>query len=455
MKPTFRALPSVDYLLSQVKGTDTPHNLAVNVCRQAIDEYRAALSNGSGLFTDEAHLQQQVLNRALALLAFAQSPGLQQVINATGIVLHTNLGRAPLSRRAQKALLVAANNCNLEYNLATGKRGNREEKIGRLLLSFTGAEDFALANNNAAAIFLVLDTLAKGQKLLISRGELVEIGGSFRVPDIIAKSGCQMAEVGTTNKTSLADYAKEAPDAAAILQVHFSNFQIRGFTSRPTPKELAKLAHEKGLLLIKDLGSGCLYPLREAKIGSEPLIKEEIANGTDIVTFSGDKLLGGPQAGIILGRKELITQIKANPLYRALRLDKLRLAALEATLEAYWDMTQAQEEIPVLNLLLQDEAAIKQKGEKLAAALAQPPGLTVKIEAAQAPVGGGALPEVILPTTIIKLKHTSLSSDDLALALRRRAIAGYINDGYVVLDMRTVLPRQLKTLAREIINAIN
>lgn len=444
-----RALPSVDVLLK----TDTARGLLdevgsaklTSLARSVTADLRRELITDSSRWIGGNGLKSRLLGEAelrlRALHLLQKSTGVRRVINATGVVLHTNLGRAPLSDAAREAMIRAAGYCSLEYDTISGERGLRGARAEHLLVDLTGAEAALIVNNCAAAALLVLSTFASGGETIVSRGELVEIGGDFRVPDVMAQSGTRMIEVGTTNRTRLSDYKKAiSDDTRVLMRVHTSNYRIVGFTKTPTLSELADLAHASKLLLYEDAGSGALIDLANYGIEGEPVIRKSIDDGADIVTFSGDKLLGGPQAGLIAGRAELIEKMRQKPLYRALRADKLRLAALEATLESY----ARGESVPSLEMIALPAEQILVRSQAFADRVngRAGNGLTLDLIQEQSVVGGGAAPLSPLPTTLISLKHPSLNAVELAARLRRGdtpIIARILDDG-VALDLRTVAP---------------
>jgi L-seryl-tRNA(Ser) seleniumtransferase len=374
-----------------------------------------------------------------------QNSGLQRVINATGVIIHTNLGRAPLSENARRAVFEeAARYCTLEYNLETGKRGRRGARAEHLLAELSGAESALIVNNCAAAAFLVLTALAKGGEVIISRGELVEIGGDFRIPDVMAQSGCELKEVGTTNRTRISDYEKALTEnTRLILKVHPSNYRIVGFTATPTVAELADLAHQKEILLYEDAGSGAMFDLSAHGLDDEPIINQSIVAGADVVTFSGDKLLGGVQSGLIVGRRDVVEYIRKHPLYRALRVDKLIYAALEATLEAYRKETVLQE-IPVLKMLSQTTAELKtrtwQFAQNLRGKLGENHAMRFEVIEGNSVIGGGSAPTVQPPTAILALKHEKMSVSRLEQALRfsKPPVITRILEDKIFIDLRTV-----------------
>ena len=365
----------------------------------------------------------------------------RRVINATGVILHTNLGRAPLSEAARNAVSNAAGYCTLEYDLATGERGKRGAYAEKLLTQLTGAEDALVVNNCAAAALLILTVMAHDGETIVSRGELVEIGGDFRVPDVMANSGTHMIEIGTTNRTTIEDYRRAITERTRlIMRVHPSNYRIIGFTTSPDLAGLSSLTHESGLLLYEDAGSGVLADLSRYGINDEPVISGSITAGVDLVSFSGDKLLGGPQAGLIVGRRELIDQLRKNPLYRALRADKLCLAALEATLDAH--RREALSEVPALRMLSEDRETIQHRARTMVARLeqAERSGLTVTLVEGKSAVGGGSGPSVHPATVLVALAHDDFSADEIAMKLREStpSVIARIADGLVMLDLRTV-----------------
>ena len=443
---SMRNLPSVDALLRSELGREIADAAgdehAAQISRSAIAEVREHLSND----TIEAAGKTELLAGAVSVLKDMweqeDRTRLRRVINATGVIIHTNLGRAPLSENARRAVKEdAAGYCNLEYDLDIGKRGSRAPRSEMLITDLTGAEAALVVNNCAAAAFFVLTVFAAGCRVAISRGELVEIGGDFRVPDVLSQSGATLHEVGTTNRTRLSDYEKAIDDGAAvILRVHPSNYRIIGFTATPPLRDLASLAHGRGVLLYEDIGSGALIDLAPLGLPGEPIVADSIRSGVDLVTFSGDKLLGGPQAGIIAGRRDLIERLKKHPLYRALRVDKLINAALESTLEAYRRKTES--EIPVIAMLGLDKTAIRERVERIAAELGSVTtnSLTVQILDGVSAVGGGAAPAAKLDTALLALSHPKIKSEDLERSLRKGdpPVIARIENGLVLLDLRTV-----------------
>jgi L-seryl-tRNA(Ser) seleniumtransferase len=444
-KPALRTLPAVEAVLQHPAMTSlvesVPRALLVEAIRAELAELRARLKRDGGRPPDVEIIVEQVAARATA----AGRPELRRVLNATGVVLHTNLGRAPLSGPARAAIdRVARGYSSLEFDLATGKRGERGKGVERWLTRLTRAEAALAVNNGAAAVMLTLGALAAGKKVLVSRGELVEIGGSFRIPDILERSGATLLEVGTTNRTHLADYRRALErhrDIGAILRVHRSNFRMDGFTARPTIEELAALARRRRIPLLEDLGSGALVDLSELGLEREPTVGESLALGCDVVTFSGDKLLGAPQAGLIVGRKAYVEKIRRDPMARVLRLDKLTLAALESTLALYAEPERARQEIPALRMLGTGEETLERRARRLAEALrARMPDATATVERGVGEVGGGALPLQRLPSWVVALEVPGHAAD----ALERRArgadppLIGYVRAGKLRLDVRTL-----------------
>jgi L-seryl-tRNA(Ser) seleniumtransferase len=383
----------------------------------------------------------------------AQNSGasLVRVINATGVVLHTNLGRAPLASAAISAITaIAGDYSNLELDLSSGVRGHRSDHCRALLQAVTGAEDGLVVNNAAGALVLALNALAEGREVLISRGELIEIGGSFRIPDIMARSGARLREIGTTNRTHLKDYQAAVPGAAVILTVHRSNFEQRGFVATPDPSDLARLAAEAGIPYVYDVGSGLLADLSPWGLSNEPRVPDALASGADLVLFSGDKLLGGPQAGCLVGRGDLIARCRTNPLARALRPDKLTLAALAATLDIYQDAEAAVRSIPVLAMLTVSGEELSRRASALAALL--PAETRPATQPGESAVGGGSFPGVALPTTLVTIDAGALGPDGLALRLRLGTppVVARVAGDRVVLDPRTLLEESLPLLAQAV-----
>jgi len=466
-RPELRELPAVDAVLREPVVQQWAERLApsllTEIVRQVVQEERQRLLAGES--REERDPESGAAGSRLPKLAAIVShraqqwaaPSLAPVINATGIVLHTNLGRARLSQPAQAAVqAVAAGYSNLEFDLATGERGDRYTHVTRLLTFLTGAEDALVVNNNAGAVLLAIACLARDRGVVVSRGELVEIGGSFRVPEVMEQSGARLIETGTTNKTYLADYARAiTEDTALLLKVHPSNFRIIGFTHQPSRQELVGLGREKGIPVMEDLGSGLLLDLQPAGYPAEPLVSEVVAAGVEVVTFSGDKLLGGPQAGIIVGRRVHLARMKRHPLLRALRIDKLTLAALEATLRAYLEPASVWQQIPTLQRLTVAADELQEQARSLVAALPAQFGAPVAVQADHSQVGGGSMPGFSIPTWVVAIKPGRHSAQRWAEQLRRQSppVICRIQEEQVLLDMRTVLPEELPNLARALTRA--
>ncbi len=416
-----RDLPSVDEL---ARGTDDP--LAVDAARAVLAQAREEIQAGADPGDLMTRLQEE--------LEASRAPRLRRALNATGVIVHTNLGRAPLADVAlARVREVAGGYSNLEYDLTTGSRGSRQDHVADVLRRLTGGEAALVVNNNAGAVLLALAALAEGREVIVSRGELIEIGDGFRIPDVLARSGARLVEVGTTNRTRAADYERAiGPDTGAVLRVHPSNFRVVGFTERPETAELAKLAHGHNLPLVDDLGSGVLVHLED-----EPSAKESVAAGADLVCFSGDKLLGGPQAGIVVGRAELVERLRRHPLQRALRADKLTLAALEGTLALYLDPERAAREVPVLRMLGEAVEAVRARAERLAAIVGG------AVEETVARVGGGALPLAELPSFACAVE------EELATPLRagEPPVVAVVRDGRCLLDCRTLTDGEVDEVA--------
>lgn len=439
-----RNLPGVDHLMtlsqSDPRFDVLPHRVTVEAIRYAIDQTRKGILEGHIDQVEDDRLLSDAIDWARLKLA----PRLVSVINATGVVLHTNLGRALLCQDAlDNIVAVSRTYSNLELNLATGKRGIRYAAVEDLICELTGAESAIAVNNNAGAVLLALNTLAKGKEVVVSRGELVEIGGSFRVPDVMAKSGGILKEVGTTNRTHLRDYENAITDQTGLfLKVHASNYKIEGFTAAVPLTEMVELGHSKGILIMEDLGSGTLIDFSKYGMPSEPPVSMSVQSGADVVTFSGDKLLGGPQAGIIVGNKETIDQIKSNPMTRALRIDKLTLAALESTMKLYLDETAAVEQIPTLRMLTMPFETLCQKAQVLMKSIQKKVTAPLAIELVDmnSRPGGGSFPELNLPTRCVALLPETLSVSKLEKQMRSAtpAVIGRIEDNRYILDPRTI-----------------
>ncbi len=448
---SLRLLPSIDALLhsataNKISGQTGTKRLT-RLARAAADSLRQEIldePNASQNYSRESLLEAAEIRLASSWKA-ERNLTLQRVINATGVIVHTNLGRAPVSENARKALIETASRyCNLEYDVGTGKRGRRGAHAENLLAELTGAESALIVNNCAAAAFLVLTVLARGGEVVISRGELVEIGGDFRVPDVMTESGADLREVGTTNRTRVSDYEKAVNEnTRLILKVHPSNYRIVGFTAAPTLSELAELAHRHNILLYEDAGSGAMFDLSEYGLTDEPVIIDSIKAGADVVTFSGDKLLGGVQSGLIVGRREPLERIGKHPLYRALRVDKLIYAALEATLESFRRDTAVQE-IPVLKMLSMSGTEITARIKRFARRLKNKSkgnqDLQIEIIEGNSVVGGGSAPMARPPASLLALKHAKMSAANLErnLRLSEPPVITRILDDKVLIDLRTV-----------------
>jgi len=424
-----RDLPSVDEL---ARGSDDA--LAVEAARAVLARAREDIQAGA----DPGDLEE----RLRAELAAARSARLRRALNATGVVVHTNLGRAPLAEAAlERVHEVGRGYSNLEYDLSAGTRGSRQDHVAGILRRLTGAEAALVVNNNAAAVLLALAALAEGRDVLVSRGELIEIGDGFRIPDVLARSGARLVEVGTTNRTRAADYERAiGPETAVLLRVHQSNFRLVGFTELPSVAELAKVAQRHELPLIDDLGSGALAPSNTVLLGEEPSVRESLEAGSDLVCFSGDKLLGGPQAGIVVGNAELVERLRRHPLQRAVRADKLTLAALEGTLALYLEPQRALQEVPVLRMVLEDAETVRARAERLAGLVGG------EVEETIGRVGGGALPLAELPSFACAVE------EELAVPLRAAdpPVVGVVRDGRLLLDCRTLSDAEAEEVARAV-----
>jgi L-seryl-tRNA(Ser) seleniumtransferase len=451
-------IPSVDALIGSSDFAALLERYArgrvVEAARGAVDEVRERMGRDEGPEDPSSPLVYATI--AEASLGAADVPSLRRVVNATGVVLHTNLGRAPLADVAVAAMVDAARAySNLEYDLQAGERGSRYAHCVSLLTELTGAEDALVVNNAAAALVLSLTTLAPGAGVAVSRGELIEIGGGFRIPEILERSGARLVEVGSTNRTRVSDYREvlEAGEVQVLLKVHRSNFRIIGFTEEASLEDLAALAGERGVPLIHDLGSGLMVEPERLRLPGEPRPHDSLRAGTDLVAFSGDKLLGGPQAGILLGRAELIARLRNDPMCRALRVDKGTLAGLEATLRLYRDPEQALAQVPVLRMLASDPSELEERAVALAATLTQAGVECGAVETAGA-VGGGTFPGVELPSWAVQLRGSS--APDLVRALRAGdpPVVGRVLDDALLLDLRTVLPGQEDDLVRRVREAI-
>jgi L-seryl-tRNA(Ser) seleniumtransferase len=457
MKEMLRKLPSVDELLKdeQVKQwlDIHPRALVLDAVRAALDRKRKSILHAAEPLPSPMHEQAfssaEILREADIILAELSAPSLRRVINATGVIVHTNLGRSVLSQKAVERIVeVSRHYSNLEYDIQAGERGKRFVHIEQILRRLTGVEAATAVNNNAAAVLLCLNTLAFGKEVIVSRGELVEIGGSFRVPDVMERSNAILREVGTTNKTHLKDYEKAIGETTALLlKVHTSNYKIVGFTKEVSAADLSKLGKKHNLPVMWDLGSGSFVDLSTYGSGSEPTVQQGIESGVDVLTFSGDKLLGGPQAGLILGKKMYLDLIKSNPLTRALRMDKFTLAALEATLSQYLDREKAVQDIPTLWMLTQPLSEIGRKADLLAAGIRnlELAGIIVTMQDDMSQSGGGALPTGTFPTKTVCIRHENMSANKIESRLRlgQPHIITRIKEGMIVFDPRTLRDEEI------------
>lgn len=454
-----RLLPAVDTVLGRPALheplAELPRAVVVAAVRGAIDEARAAFGAGGDAPPDD--WADQLAERAAQLAHFGARPTLVPVINATGVILHTNLGRAPLAKIALERIARAAEGyANLEFDLEEGVRGSRYVHCSSLLCELTGAEDALVVNNAAAALILALNTAARGRRVVVSRGELIEIGGGFRIPEIVERAETQLTEIGTTNRTRAADYQRAIDDqTGALLKVHRSNFRIEGFSEDVDVTELRGLASEVQLPLVYDLGSGLMLPLNDPGLPDEPTVQQAVGQGADLVVFSGDKLLGGPQAGVIVGSKEWVQRARKNPLTRALRVDRLTLAALEATLQLYRDPDRARREIPTLRMIHAPVPELRQRSEALLGAVGGRSGVQIESVAMHSVVGGGTLPGAEIDSWGLRLRPSDDASRDatsVARALRtpdaeETPVVVRVKDDAVSMDLRTVEPRQDGLLA--------
>lgn len=436
-----RRIPSIELLLERPALRDTALRVGrrrvVAAARAVTSDLRAAITRG-----DRSDINLESLERQIAAIASGEpSYSLRPVVNATGVILHTNLGRAPLAiEAARHAAEIAATYSNLEYDTDAGERGKRDIHVEQLFEELLGAPRALVVNNNAAAVLIALNTLADGAEVIVSRGELVEIGGAFRIPDVCAKSGALLREVGTTNRTRIGDYQTAINERTRVmLRVHPSNFRMEGFTERPQLAEMAALARERKVALMEDLGSGSLESLSRYGLHDEPNVAESLKAGVDVLTFSGDKLLGGPQAGVILGRPDMLTAIRKNPLFRALRPGKIALAALEATLALY--IREGAEAIPALRMIQTPNAKIAERAQRLASSVTGFAEITVTVKDGFSVAGGGSSPGQGIATTLIAAVHRRMSAQEFARALRLNdpPIIARVEDENVLLDLRTVL----------------
>lgn len=452
-----RNLPAVEKILKRPdvrkameEGVARP--VMIGAVRDVIDFLRRSINDGGEV---EAAAD-SIAEAAIEMAGERQRPKIKRVINATGVVLHTNLGRAPMPEAAVRAMAEAAGYCNLEYDLETGSRGSRRDPLRKLLCEITGAEDAAVVNNNAGAVLLTLSALTRGREVVVSRGELVEIGGAFRVPDVMAQSGAKLVEVGTTNKTRASDYLHAiGPDTGALMKIHTSNFRVMGFTEETTLEELVTMGRKHNLWVIEDQGTGLMANL--AGIGQdEPLVRRSVAAGADVVTFSGDKLLGGPQAGIIVGRYGAVEAIVGHPLMRALRPDKVTLAALEAVLNIYRDPKKAAQEIPVLYMLGQDAQTLERRALILKKKLdsVTEGALMAEVVADYSEAGGGSLPMTRFETRVVALRGPGLNHIEAELRRFTPPIVARMGDEALVFDPRTLKDEEFEIIARAVLFAL-
>ncbi len=455
-----RKIPSVNEILNMREVQQwlslLPRPLAVKAIREVLEELRTGIRSGK---CKDVRLE-EILRNVEENIKFLSEGSFRPVINATGVVIHTNLGRAPLPVSAvQRIVEIARGYSNLEYSLAEGKRGERYDHIRGLLKELTGAEDAIAVNNNAAAVLLCLSALARGREVVVSRGELVEIGGAFRIPDVMKQSGAVLKEVGTTNKTRLRDYEEAInEETALLLKVHQSNYRIIGFTEEVPVEELVALGRRKNIPVMFDLGSGCFVDLSEYGLQGEPVVGDIIKKGVDIVTFSGDKLLGGPQAGIILGRRELIKEVARHPLTRAVRIDKLTLSALQAVLYLYMDTEKVKEEIPVIRMLLQDKEIIKKRAQRIIRALkGNNKRVFLKLQQDYSQAGGGSLPGISMPTYVVAFRIEGVPVVEIERLLRMGspAVVARIKEETLIIDPRTVDDSEVALLVKALKEVIN
>jgi len=453
-------LPSVDEILRSNQGVQWlnvyPRRYVIQAIREVIDSRRKEILKGFISDISGESMMAEIENTMEKLSSYSLRP----LINATGIVIHTNLGRSILSEKSLENIKkVSGSFSNLEYDLKAGKRGKRYTHVIRVLKEVTGAEDALIVNNNAAAVFLCLNTLSKGKEAIVSRGELVEIGGSFRMPEVMSASSAILREVGTTNKTHLHDYERAINDnTALIVKVHKSNFRVSGFVDEVSVEDLVSLGRRYQIPVMFDLGSGCLIDLKPFGIHDEPIVRDIVNTGIDITTFSGDKLLGGPQGGIIVGRKEYIEKIQKNPLTRAMRIDKLTLAGFEATLMEYIEEEKAIENIPTLRMLLQKPEVIRERAKRIAKRLKREiKDVQITVMADTSRAGGGSLPELDFPTYVVTIRSDNVSVNEFEERLRNGnpPIISRIKEGSMIIDARTIRTQDLNDLIKGIKSALS
>lgn len=461
----FKQIPKVDEILLNnrvIEILDTvPRNLVVECIREELEKLRNQVKNLSIESENDFTISYEpIIEAIMRLINKKYEFKLKRVINATGVVLHTNLGRSLISEEIRNHVMdVACNYSNLEFDIESGKRGSRYSHIEELLCMLTGAEAAMVVNNNAAAVMLVLSTMTKGKEVIVSRGQMVEIGGSFRIPEVMKWSGAELVEIGTTNKTHLRDYEEAITEnTGALLKVHTSNYKILGFTSEVDLKDLSELGNKHGIPVIEDIGSGSLIDFSKFGLSKEPTVKESIISGADVVTFSGDKMLGGPQAGIIVGKKKYIEQMKKNHLTRALRVDKMTFAALEGTLKYYIDEENAIKYIPTVKMLSQSYADICIKADELFKLLdGKLENVDLEIVDGESEVGGGSMPLEKLDSRLISIKHTKKSTNQLVANLRTVEIPliGRVSDDKLLLDLRTIDEKEYIYVLNALVSACN
>lgn len=463
-KKLFSKLPSVDEVLGDIKIIDIlkqfPRNLVLEAIREVIDINRKTIINLKECEDSFDISFDDIVNKSVYRSKLKYELSLKKVINATGVVIHTNLGRSLLSESIKDDLMnTAFRYSNLEYDISSGERGSRYSHLTETIKRLTGAEDVLVVNNNAAAVLLVLSTLSENKEVIVSRGELVEVGGSFRIPSIMKLSGAKLVEVGATNKTHLSDYEESITDeTSALMKVHTSNYKILGFTENVEIKDLKRLGEKYNLPIIEDLGSGVFIDLSKYGLSYEPMVVDSLKNGADIVTFSGDKMLGGPQAGIIVGKKEYIDKMKKNQLTRALRVDKLTICALEATLRLYLDETKAINNIPTLRMLTYSIEELETRAKNLYNKIVNIKiDANVNIEDGLSQVGGGSMPLETIKTKVIAIKpnNMNVSSLEKKLRLSDEHIIARVYDNKYILDLRTIFDEEFDIIAKELKNALN
>lgn len=460
-----RMLPGVDHILEIVKKEaffeNIPKSVLVPSIRSVIEGLRTIIFSGNQIINEASLSDTIILNNVKDSVRIAMTPNLMRTINATGVVVHTNLGRSLLAPDAVANLLaIASTYSNLEFNLATGKRGSRYSAVEDILCEISGAEAGMVVNNNAGAVLLCLETIAKGRKGIVSRGELVEIGGSFRIPDVMEKSGAILKEVGTTNRTHIVDYENAIEnDTGLLLKVHKSNYSIVGFSAEVSLKELVCLGKKYHIPVMEDLGSGTFIDLSEYGLLKEPTVQESVSAGADVITFSGDKLLGGPQAGIIVGKKDILDKIKKNPITRTLRIDKLTLAALESTLRMYRNPKKAVESIPTLRMITLSFAAIEKKAVHLCNTLENlgNPRMSIELIDLSSRAGGGALPLMDLPSKCLGIKIKGMTANAIEKSMRKNLppVIGRIEEDFFIMDPRTISEDEYQIIETAFYNLLN